>query len=66
MRQPQSNERGENMLTVAERKEIEQWIEEQLAKILPDEVKRQIREVPVTVQKDNRKSDSFAQSDRRR
>lgn len=54
------------MLTVAERKEIEQWIEEQLAKILPDEVKRQIREVPVTVHKDHLKSDIIAQSDRRR
>ena len=53
------------MLTVAERKEIEQWIEEQIAKIIPEEVKRQMREVPVTVRKDYRKSDSMAQSERR-
>ena len=53
------------MLTLAERKEIEQWVEEQVAKILPEDVKRQMQEVPVTVHKDHLKSDRLAQSDRR-
>ncbi len=40
------------MLKAADRKEIEQWIEDQVAKILPDEVKKMC-EVPDVIQKDN-------------
>jgi hypothetical protein len=53
------------MLTVAERKEIEQWIEDQVAKLLPDEVKRQMQEVPVTVHKDHLESIYLTQSGRK-